>query len=237
MLTIIVPVRNEIDNIKGIINYFLNNLADLNFEVLIINDFSTDNTFNRVKELIKEKNNFKILNNKKKGLGGAINLGIKESNGTYITIMMADESDDIQNLLTYENLMKTENYDAIMGSRFLKNSKIINYPIQKLVLNRLFNLFVSLVFWNKYNDYTNAFKIYKKTVLLEIMPLISESFNIFLEIPLKIITRDYNYKIIAINWIGRKKGKSKFKIKELGAKYLFTLIYCFIEKNLLNIKK
>tara|TARA_B100001063_G_C16254390_1_gene306852 strand:- start:51 stop:506 length:456 start_codon:yes stop_codon:yes gene_type:complete len=151
--------------------------------------------------------------------------------------MMADESDDIQNLLTYENLMKTENYDAIMGSRFLKNSKIINYPIQKLVLNRLFNLFVSLVFWNKYNDYTNAFKIYKKTVLLEIMPLISESFNIFLEIPLKIITRDYNYKIIAINWIGRKKGKSKFKIKELGAKYLFTLIYCFIEKNLLNIKK
>ena len=237
MLTIIVPVRNEIDNIKGIINYFLNNLADLNFEVLIINDFSTDNTFNRVKELIKEKNNFKILNNKKKGLGGAINLGIKESNGTYITIMMADESDDIQNLLTYENLMKTENYDAIMGSRFLKNSKIINYPIQKLVLNRLFNLFVSLVFWNKYNDYTNAFKIYKKTVLLEIMPLISESFNIFLEIPLKIITRDYKYKIIAINWIGRKKGKSKFKIKELGAKYLFTLIYCFIEKNLLNIKK
>ena len=237
MLTIIVPVRNEIDNIKGIINYFLNNLADLNFEVLIINDFSTDNTFNRVKELIKEKNNFKILNNKKKGLGGAINLGIKESNGTYITIMMADESDDIQNLLTYENLMKTENYDAIMGSRFIKNSKIINYPIQKLVLNRLFNLFVSLVFWNKYNDYTNAFKIYKKSVLLEIMPLISESFNIFLEIPLKIITRDYKYKIIAINWIGRKKGKSKFKIKELGAKYLFTLIYCFIEKNLLNIKK
>jgi dolichol-phosphate mannosyltransferase len=237
MLTIIVPVRNEIDNIKGIINYFSNNLTDLNFEVLIINDFSTDNTFNRVKELIKEKNNFKILNNKKKGLGGAINLGIKESNGTYITIMMADESDDIQNLLTYENLMKTENYDAIMGSRFLKNSKIINYPIQKLVLNRLFNLFVSLVFWNKYNDYTNAFKIYKKSVLLEIMPLISESFNIFLEIPLKIITRDYNYKIIAINWIGRKKGKSKFKIKELGAKYLFTLIYCFIEKNLLNIKR
>jgi len=141
MLTIIVPVRNEIDNIKGIINYFLNNLADLNFEVLIINDFSTDNTFSRVKELIKEKNNFKILNNKKKGLGGAINLGIKESRGAYITIMMADESDDIQNLLTYENLIKTENYDAIMGSRFLKNSKIINYPIQKLVLNRLFNLF------------------------------------------------------------------------------------------------
>ena len=113
----------------------------------------------------------------------------------------------------------------------------IDYPIQKLILNRIFNFFVSLIFFNKYNDYTNAFKIYKKKTLLEIMPLISESFNIFLEIPLKIISRNYKYKIIPINWMGRKKGKSKFKIKELRSKYLFTLIYCFIEKNLLNLKK
>ena len=94
-----------------------------------------------------------------------------------------------------------------------------------------------IIFWNSYNDYTNAFKIYKKKALLEIMPLISESFNIFLEIPLKIISRNYKYKIIPINWMGRKKYESKFKIKELGSKYLFTLIYCFIEKSLLNLKK
>ena len=66
-------------------------------------------------------------------------------------------------------------------------------------LNRIFNFFVSIVFLNKYNDYTNAFKIYKKKTLVEIMPLISESFNIFLEIPLKIISRNYRYKIISIN--------------------------------------
>ena len=124
-----------------------------------------------------------------------------------------------------------------MGSRFLKESKVTDYPTKKMILNRVFNFFVSLIFWNKYNDYTNAFKIYKKSVLVEILPLISESFNIFLEIPLKIISRNYNYKIIPINWVGRKKGASKFKIKELRAKYLFTLIYCFIEKNFLNTKK
>ena len=87
---------------------------------------------------------------------------------------------------------------------------------------------MKIIFWNRYNDYTNAFKIYKKKALLEIMPLISESFNIFLEIPLKIISRNYNYKIIPINWMGRKKGESKFKIKELGSKYLFTLIYFYL---------
>ena len=69
------------------------------------------------------------------------------------------------------------------------------------------------------------------------MPFVSESFNIFLEIPLKIISRGYNYEIISINWIGRKKGKAKFKIKELQSKYLFTLFYCFLEKILLNKKK
>jgi len=151
--------------------------------------------------------------------------------------MMADQSDDINDLIKYNNLIQSSEYDAILGSRFTKDSKVNDYPIQKLILNRIFNFFVSIIFFNSYSDYTNAFKIYKKSALLEIMPLISESFNIFLEIPLKIISRNYRYKIVSINWMGRKKGESKFKIKELGSKYLFTLIYCFIEKNLLNIKK
>ena len=237
MLSIIVPVRNESNIIHEVFDYFSNNLKDIQYEVLIINDFSNDDTFDKYKKLVDEHKNFKIFDNKKKGLGGAINLGINEAKGDNISIMMADLSDDIDDLKRYNVLMEQGNFDAILGSRFTRDSKVEGYPIQKLILNRIFNFFVSIVFLNKYNDYTNAFKIYKKKTLVEIMPLISESFNIFLEIPLKIISRNYRYKIISINWIGRKKGESKFKIKELGAKYLFTLIYCFIEKNLLNIKK
>jgi dolichol-phosphate mannosyltransferase len=237
MLSIIVPVRNETNIIHEVFDYFSSNLKNINYEVLIINDFSNDDTFEKSKSLATKYANFKVLNNKKKGLGGAINLGIREASGDNISIMMADLSDDINDLIKYNELMTQNNFDAILGSRFMKDSKVKEYPIQKLILNRIFNLFVSLIFLNKYNDFTNAFKIYKKKTLIETMPLISESFNIFLEIPLKIISRGYNYKVISINWAGRKKGKSKFKIKELGAKYLFTLIYCFIEKNLLNIKK
>jgi len=219
-------------NLKGVKIYSLDNLS------------RKGSTINK-KRLLKHKiknyklniENFKVLDNQKKGLGGAINLGIKESSGSSVAIMMADQSDDINDLIKYNSLINTENCDAILGSRFLKESKVLNYPIQKLVLNRIFNYFVGIIFWNKYNDYTNAFKIYKKKTLEEISPLISESFNIFLEIPLKIISRKYKYKIIPINWNGRTKGVSKFKIRELRSKYLFTLIYCFIEKNLLNIKK
>ena len=237
MLSIIVPVRNESENLKGVFDYFTENVKDFEYEVLLINDFSKDETLKVARELEQKYKNFKILDNKKKGLGGAINLGIEKAHGDYIAIMMADQSDDINDLKKYFQIISSENLDAVLGSRFLNNSKVENYPIRKLILNRIFNLIVSFIFWNKYNDYTNAFKIYKKKALVEILPLISESFNIFLEIPLKIISRNYKYKIIAINWMGREKGKSKFKINELRSKYLFTLIYCFIEKNLLNLKK
>ena len=237
MLSILVPVRNESNSLDDLYNYFDKNLVGMNYEIIIINDFSDDDTFEKANLLPQKNSNFKVFNNKKKGLGGAINLGVEVAKGDFISIMMADQSDEINDLKKYYDTIKSENLDAVLGSRFTKDSKVTGYPLQKLILNRIFNLFVKIMFLNSYNDYTNAFKIYKRKVLIEIQPLISESFNIFLEMPLKIISRKYNYKVISINWVGRKKGYSKFKIKELGSKYLFTLIYCFIEKTLLNLKK
>ena len=139
MLSIIVPVRNESDNLKDILDYFTKNLFNINYEVLIINDFSTDNTLKDAKILFAENKNFKVYNTQIKGLGGAINLGIQEAKGINIAIMMADQSDDINDLIKYNELMNLEDYDAILGSRFLKESKVTNYPFQKLILNRLFN--------------------------------------------------------------------------------------------------
>ena len=72
---------------------------------------------------------------------------------------------------------------------------------------------------------------------MRLLPIVSEGFNVFLELPLKIITRKYNYEIISINWNGRKHGKSKFRIKEISSLYIFTLIYCLLEKILLNKHK
>lgn len=237
MLSIIIPARNEADNLRDIFNYFNTKLVNVNFEVLIINDFSDDNTLDSAKKLFDSNRSFKIFDNKRKGLGGAINLGIEKSSGNKIAIMMADMSDHLDDLISYNELMDQNNIDAVFGSRFIQGSKVRGYPLQKMILNRFFNFLVKIIFWNNYNDYTNAFKIYKKDVLKNIMPLVSESFNIFLEMPLKIISRNYSFKVIPISWTGRKKGKAKFKIKELRSKYLFTLIYCFIEKNLLDLKK
>ncbi len=237
MLSILVPLRDEFENLDNILEKFDQKLQNINYEVIFINDFSSDDTYEKLLKVCENKKNIKVFDNKKKGLGGALNLGIEKSKGDYICIMMADLSDDFDNLLRYNKEISTEKLDAIFGSRFLKESKVEGYPFNKLILNRIFNIFVKIIFFNKYNDFTNAFKIYKSTVLKGFLPLVSESFNVFLEIPLKIICRGYRYKIIPINWYNRKKGKAKFNIKELRSKYLFTLIYCLIEKILLKKKK
>ena len=236
MLSILIPLRNEYENLPKIESQFQNNLRDIDYELILIDDYSTDDTLTTAKNIADKNKNIIVLKNSKKGLGGAISLGIKEAKGDYICVTMADFSDDINDLKRYLKLIHEKKIDAVFGSRFIKGSKVINYPKKKLFLNRIFNFFVKMLFLNNYNDYTNAFKIYKADVLKSFLPLVSESFNVFLEMPLKVISRNYIFEIIPINWEGRKKGKAKFDIKELRSKYLFTLFYCFLEKILLKNK-
>ena len=233
-VSIIIPVRNEEFLIDKIIDQLLTKLKISSYEIVFINDFSTDNSAGIIKDLIKNEPKINIYDNKKKGLGSAITEGILKADGELICIMMSDLSDSIDDLEKYYEIIKNENFDAVFGSRFIEGAKVIDYPKKKLILNRIFNIFTKLIFFSNYNDFTNAFKVYKKTALLKTFPLVSESFNIFLELPLKIISRKMKYKIIPITWINRKVGSSKFDIKELRAKYLFTLIYCLIEKILLK---
>ena len=81
MLSIIIPARNEAENLKDILDYFSNKSLPINFEVLLINDFSNDDTLIKAQTLFASKKNFKVIDNNKKGLGGAINLGIKKASG------------------------------------------------------------------------------------------------------------------------------------------------------------
>ena len=236
-LSIIIPCKNEEDLIYKNL-YEINNKIKKSikkYQIIIINDFSEDNTLQITKKFAKNFKNIIVKNNKIKGLGGAINLGIKVSTNKFVCIMMADLSDSPRDLINYYNIISTNKLDAVFGSRFIKGSNLVDYPLRKLIYNRIFNYFVKIFFLSDYNDFTNAFKIYKKQTLRQIGPFISENFNIFLELPLKIIIRKKNYKIIPIGWKNRKKGVSKFKVKELSSKYFFTFLNCFIEKILIRL--
>ena len=233
-LSIIIPCFNEEDNIKQTVESIKSKITVQDYEVILINDFSTDDTEKEIISICKNYNFVKYYNNTKKGLGTAIEIGIENSNKIFVVILMADLSDNIMDLNLYYQNISSKKVDAVFGSRFLKNSSLEGYPLNKLFLNRFFNYVTKLFFWSDYNDFTNAFKIYRKEVLIKLKPFVSENFNIFLEIPLKIISRKYKYIIIPISWKNRKFGDSKFKIVELGSKYLFTLLYCWLEKVLIK---
>ena len=231
-LSIIIPIRNEEENIENITKKI--SQLRINLELCFIDDFSKDNSFKKVLEVQKEFPFVKIIRNKKIGLGSAINTGLDSVKNEFTCIMMCDDSDSLSDLKKYYKIISLKNCDAVFGSRFYKESVVKNYPIKKLVLNRIFNFLVSILFLNKFNDYTNAFKIYKSSSLKKLKPIVSESFNVFLEIPLKVISRKMKYETTSISWMGREKGVSKFKIKELQSKYLFTLLYCLLEKILIK---
>ena len=235
-LTILIPVRDEEENVKIISDKIENEISNSNYELLFVNDYSQDNTVSVIEELQFKNVKIRYVNNQKKGLGGAITLGIDSSKGKYLCIMMSDSSDTVQDLNRYYETITSDDLDAVFGSRFIKGGKTIDYPIIKLILNRIGNLLAKFLMWSDLNDFTNGFIIYKKTSLTGLYPLISESFNIFFELPLKTISRGYKYKIIPISYYNRTVGEAKFRINELGSKYLFTLLYCFLEKVLLRKK-
>ena len=236
-LTVLIPIKNESLIIEQTITELENSwIKEIDHEIIFLDDFSSDNTAQKIKDLDK-KININVIKNAKPGLGSAIYMGVINSKKDYFTIFMADLSDSIEDMQVYYNTIKNKKLDSVFGSRFIQNSKVDGYPIRKLILNRLANNIIRLFFLSNYNDFTNAFKIYRLNALKALFPFVSESFNIFLELPLKIISRNYNYEIIPISWNGRKKGNSKFNINELGSNYIFTLIYCFSEKILLRKKK
>ena len=81
-----------------------------------------------------------------------------------------------------------------------------------------------------FNDTTNAFKAYRRTVIDGCRPLLAPHFNLTVELPLKAIVRGYSWTVMPISWQARKQGTAKLKIKEMGSRYLFICLYVWLEK-------
>jgi dolichol-phosphate mannosyltransferase len=149
--------------------------------------------------------------------------------GDAAVIMMADESDDARDVVRYWHKLN-EGYDCVFGSRFMRGGGVIDYPKSKLILNRLANYFVEVLFRINLNDTTNAFKAYRTEVIDGCRPLIAPHFNATIELPLKAIVRGYSWTTIPITWRNRRTGTSKLQLKEMGSRYLFICLYVWLEK-------
>lgn len=232
-LSIVIPAYNEAGSITETISSLYNTLVNYKIEneIVVINDNSKDNTLEILENLSKDIPTLKYYTNAgPNGFGYAVRYGLERFNGDCVAIMMADLSDSPEDLVKFYNKMKEENLDCVFGSRFMKGGKTLDYPKIKLFINRLANFIVRITFGMRYNDTTNAFKLYKKETIEGIKPFLSPHFNLTLELPLKAIVRGYSYAVVPNTWTNRKTGESKLKIREMGSRYFFILLYCLIEK-------
>lgn len=205
-------------------------LNNVPHEIVVVDDGSTDQTWPRLLDLCGRIPALRpVQNTGLHGFGRAIVYGLDHSQGDAVVIMMADESDDCRDVVSYWTLLN-QGWDAIFGSRFLKGGGVIDYPWFKLKVNRLANFFIRILFGIRLNDVTNAFKAYRRTTLDGCRPLLSPHFNLTVEIPLKTIVRGYSWTTMPITWRNRKQGESKLKIKEMGSRYLFICLYVWLEK-------
>ena len=231
-LSVVIPARDEVDVIEETVRAVSEALsrANITHEILVIDDGSADETSTVVSSLVASVPGLKLFSNPgPNGFGCAVRLGLERASGDAIAVFMADGSDSPDDVVRCVRKLG-EGYECVFGSRFLSDSHVIDYPKHKLLLNRLANTFIRVLFGLRFNDITNAFKVYRRHVIDGIQPLISHQFNLTVEMPLKSIVRRYSYAVVPISWTNRKAGISKLKIKEIGSRYLFIVLYVWLEK-------
>jgi dolichol-phosphate mannosyltransferase len=232
LLSIVIPARDEEGCIASTVSH-LNielQLHHIPHEIVVVDDGSKDRTWEILTETRQRMPELKPVQNPgPHGFGRAITCGLANITGDAVVIMMADESDDCRDVVRYWQELN-KGYDCVFGSRFMKQGGTIDYPMVKLVLNRMANAFIRFLFQHGLNDTTNAFKAYRKSTIEGIHPILSPHFNITVELPLKAIVRGYNFTVIPITWRNRRHGMAKLKIKEMGSRYFFICMYIWLEK-------
>jgi dolichol-phosphate mannosyltransferase len=231
-LSVVIPAYNEEGSIEASVRAIHEELVKTGIphQVLVVNDNSRDRTEEILRRLSAEFPEVEYTNNPgSNGFGNAVRVGLETFSGDAVAVMMGDLSDSPEDLVRFYRKMQ-EGYDCVFGSRFIKGGKIYDYPFLKLVINRMANTIVQIFLGIRYNDATNAFKLYRRETVLGLKPFLSHHFNLTVELPLKAIVRGYSYAVIPNSWTNRKAGESKLKIREMGSRYFFILLYCLIEK-------
>jgi dolichol-phosphate mannosyltransferase len=235
-LSIVIPAYNEEKNIVKCLDEVravVRERHHIPCEIIVVNDNSRDSTEAVVRSEMERDPAIRLVNRTPPGgFGRALRSGLEAVTGDVVVIYMADLSDDPEDVVAYYRKIE-EGYDCVYGSRFIKGSRVVNYPRLKLVVNRIVNKCIQWLFWTRFNDLTNAFKAYRTAVIRDCGPYRASHFNITLEMSLGALIRRYNIAEVPIRWYGRTWGSSNLKLREMGRRYLSTLLMVFFQRVLI----
>jgi len=233
-LSVVIPAHNEAEVIEPTLRGLIDQLgpAGIDYEIVVVDDASRDGTGDVVGRVAEQEPRVRVVRNEApNGFGFAVRAGLEAFTGDSVAIVMADGSDDPRDVVLYHRVLEA-GYDCAFGSRFMPGASVHDYPKFKLLMNRVVNTGIRALFRHGYNDTTNAFKAYRREVIENLRPLLSHHFNMTVELPLKAITRGFSYAIVPTSWTNRAAGTSKLQLNEMGSRYLFIVLYVFLEDHL-----
>jgi len=214
-ILIVIPTFNEKDNIKKLIPMIMKFLpaADL----LVVDDKSPDGTGAAVKVIMKRNKRVKLIERAKKlGLGTAYVEGFKYALARKYDIifeMDADFSHDPSYLPVFIEMLKTN--DLVIGSRYLKGLSVVNWPLRRLLLSKLANLYAKIITGLPLTDLTSGFKCYRSSVLkaIDLDKIHSDGYAFQIEMHYKVWEKSFKIKEIPIIFVDRHAGSSKMSRK------------------------
>ena len=233
-LSVVIPARNEAENIGPTLDALRSRLGveGIDYELVVVDDGSSDATPGQVEDRAAVDPGVRLVRNAgTHGFGHAVRCGLDVFTGDAVAIVMADGSDSPDDLVRYFYVLR-DRAECAFGSRFLPGSVVVDYPRFKLLVNRIANWFIKVLFGLRYNDVTNAFKGYRANVIDGCRPFLSPHFNLTVELPLKAMVRGYGYETLPISWRQRHHGVSSLKLQEMGSRYLFIVLHVWLEKML-----
>jgi len=228
-LSIVIPAHNEQDNIAGIIDKIERSLSDIDYELLVVNDHSTDSTAELVSKLSREYNNIRLVENKlDKGFANAIKTGFANVNAEVVIPVMGDLCDDLSTIkIMLEKIV--QGYDVVCGARYVRGGARLGGSRLKGFLSSFAGSSLHYLLGVPTRDIANAFKMYRKKVI-DSIKIESKGFEISMEIPLKAHYLGFKITEVPTVWKERTKGKSSFKMLKLLPNYLKLYTWAIFRK-------
>ncbi|MBZ4682643.1 MAG: dolichol-phosphate mannosyltransferase [Fusobacteriaceae bacterium] len=234
---IIIPTYNESENIEKLLELIYSVKSDLN--ILIVDDNSPDKTYEIIERLMKEKYKNKLFLMKREGklgLGTAYIAGFKwalERKYDYIFEMDADFSHNPKYIPDF--LREIENYDLVIGSRYVKGGGVKNWGIIRKFISRGGSLYSRIILGAKINDFTGGFKCFRRETLekIDLDKIISNGYSFQVELNYKVWLKGMRIKETPIIFEDRTLGKSKMS-KKIFLEAVLKVIWMRFNKNRLK---